>query len=38
MRLDAKAIALAFGILWGTCLLVVGIANMIWPNYGQAFL
>ncbi len=38
MRLDAKAIALAFGILWGACLLGVGIANMIWPNYGQAFL
>ena len=38
MRLDAKAIAVTSGILWGACVLIVGIANMIWPNYGQAFL
>ena len=38
MQLNVKALASAFGILWGVCLLVVGVANMIWPNYGQAFL
>jgi hypothetical protein len=38
MRLNAPAMAVAFGILWGACLLVVGVANMIWPSYGQAFL
>lgn len=38
MRLDAKAIAITFGILWGTCVLFVGIVNLIWPNYGQALL
>ena len=38
MRLDAKAMAIAFGILWGACVLLVGIANLIWPGYGQALL
>ncbi len=38
MRLNTVAMAVAFGILWGACVLLVGIANMIWPGYGQAFL
>ena len=38
MRLNTAATAVAFGILWGACLLLVGVANMIWPSYGQAFL
>ena len=38
MRLNTPAMALAFGIFWGACLLLVGVANMIWPSYGQAFL
>ena len=38
MRLNTIAMAVAFGILWGACLLLVGVANMIWPSYGQAFL
>jgi len=38
MRLDAKAMAISFGILWGACVLLVGIANLIWPSYGQALL
>jgi hypothetical protein len=38
MRLDTKAMAIAFAILWGACVLVVGIANMIWPSYGLTFL
>jgi hypothetical protein len=38
MRLNTPAIAVAFGILWGACLLFAGVANMIWPSYGQAFL
>jgi hypothetical protein len=29
---------LTIGILWGACILFVGVANMIWPSYGQAFL
>ena len=38
MQLNTPAMALAFGIFWGACLLLVGVANMIWPSYGQAFL
>lgn len=25
-------------ILWGACLFIVGVANMIWPDYGRDFL
>ena len=38
MQLNVKGLAGAFGILWGVCLFVVGVASMVWPNYGQAFL
>ena len=38
MRLNTSAMAVAFGIFWGACLLLTGLANMIWPSYGQAFL
>lgn len=26
------------GILWGAAILVVGLANLVWPTYGRAFL
>lgn len=38
MRLNVKAMSIAFGLIWGACILIVAAANMIWPNYGQAFL
>lgn len=38
MRLNIAAMAIAFGLVWGGGILVVGIAHMIWPSYGQAFL
>ena len=38
MRLNTAAMAVAFGIFWGACVLFVGVANMIWPSYGQAVL
>ncbi len=38
MRLNTAAMAVAFGILWSACVLIVGVANLIWPSYGQAFL
>jgi len=38
MQINITAMALAFGLIWGGCLLVVGAANLIWPGYGQAFL
>jgi len=38
MKFDIKALALASAILWGLVMLVTGLANLIWGNYGQQFL
>lgn len=38
MKLDIKALSLAAGLLWGSALLMVGVANLIWPHYGISFL
>ena len=38
MKLDIKGMAITLGLVWGAAVLLVGIANLIWPNYGQAFL
>ena len=38
MRLDTKAAGFTFGLVLGGAILVVGIANLIWPDYGRAFL
>ena len=38
MRLNVAAMGFTIGILWGASILFVGVANMIWPSYGQAFL
>ena len=39
MRLNAAAMFFTrIGILWGACILFVGVADVIWPSYRQAFL
>jgi hypothetical protein len=38
MRLNVKALALTAGILWAAAVLITGLANLIWPDYGTAFL
>ena len=38
MKLNIKALCFASGILWATAILILGVANMIWPPYGGAFL
>jgi hypothetical protein len=38
MRLNVKAMSIAFGLIWGACILIVAAANMMWPNYGHTFL
>jgi hypothetical protein len=38
MQLSIKGLAVTSAIVWGGCLLLVAIANAIWPTYGQAFL
>ncbi|UCG88108.1 MAG: hypothetical protein JSW71_06075 [Gemmatimonadota bacterium] len=38
MDLNIKALAVVGAVLMGACLLLVGIANLIFPSYGVAFL
>lgn len=38
MKLNVKAMAITFSLLWGGGILVVGLANLAWTGYGQAFL
>jgi hypothetical protein len=38
MKLNIKALALTSGILWGLCMLVMTLANLVSASYGQEFL
>lgn len=38
MKLDVKALAFAGAVLWGGCVLLMGVANLIWAGYGVHFL
>ncbi|MET0168394.1 MAG: bacteriophage holin [Vicinamibacterales bacterium] len=38
MRLNITALGLTIGILWGAAILIVALANLVWPSYGRAFL
>lgn len=39
MKLNVKAAALTAAIVWGIlAMFLTGIANLIWPSYGQEFL
>ena len=38
MRLSVKALSIVVGLLWGGAILVLGLANMVGPPYGLAFL
>jgi len=38
MKLSIKGLAVASAILWGVAMLGMGLANLIWANYGQQFL
>ncbi len=39
MRLSVTAVAISFALVWGVlAMFVTGLANMIWPTYGQDFL
>ena len=38
MKLSIKGLAIASAILWGLAILIVGIANMMFPGYGFNFL
>ena len=38
MRLSIKALTFSFALLWGGCLLFVGLVHLAVPSYGTAFL
>jgi hypothetical protein len=38
MKLNLKALMVTFAILWAGAVLLVGVANLIWPGYGKSFL
>jgi hypothetical protein len=38
MRIQPLALAVAGGILWGGTILLLGLAEFVWPAYGRAFL
>ncbi len=38
MKLNLKALSVALGLLWAGAVLLVGVANLIWPAYGKTFL
>lgn len=38
MRLAVKSLTIALGLLWGGCVLLVGVINLAFPSYGLTFL
>ncbi len=38
MRFNIIALAITTGLFWGVAILLVSLANLIWPGYGVAFL
>ncbi|MGH9694060.1 MAG: bacteriophage holin [Bryobacteraceae bacterium] len=38
MRFSVTAMALTAAVFWGAAILIVSLANVIWPSYGRSFL
>lgn len=38
LKLDLKALGLAWGILWGAAVLAVALTNLVSGSYGEQFL
>ena len=38
MKLDVVRLGFALSAVWGLIVLLVGIANLLWPGYAVAFL
>ena len=38
MKLSVKNLGITAGVIWGGAVLLVGLAHLVWPNYGTAFL
>ena len=38
MKLDIRALSIALAIFWGGMFFLLGVANLVWPPYGRAWL
>lgn len=38
MRLSVRSFALSAGVLWGSGMMLLGLANLVVPAYGASFL
>ena len=38
INFNIAALALAAGTFWGAAILLVSVANLLWPDYGRLFL
>ncbi len=38
MRFNVYSLSLTAGLFWGAAIFLVASANLVWPNYGHAFL
>jgi len=38
MKFNIGALSATIGLFWGGSILLVGVASLIWPGYGSAFL
>lgn len=38
MKWNIKAAAFTVALMWGGGMFFMGVSNMIWPGYGEAFL
>ena len=38
MKFAIRPLAIACAIMWGGAVFLVGMANMLWPSYGESFL
>ncbi len=38
MKCNVTTLSLTAGLFWGVAILIVALANLIWPGYGRAFL
>jgi hypothetical protein len=38
MKLNLKALVVSLAVLWGGCVFLAGLANLLWSGYAAAFL
>ena len=38
MKLNVKAVTISLALLWAAVIFLVGLANLVWSDYGRVFL